>query len=43
LANCLSRLGESPSTLKDTVLRLAGNMQALFHATADVAARASPA
>jgi ferritin-like metal-binding protein YciE len=35
LDECLSHLGESPSTLKDTVLRLVGNMQTLFHATAD--------
>lgn len=35
LGECLSQLGESPSTLKDTVLRLVGNMQTMFHATAD--------
>jgi ferritin-like metal-binding protein YciE len=31
----LSQLGESPSTLKDSVLRLVGNMQSMFHAAAD--------
>jgi len=35
LGECLSQLGESPSTLKDSVLRLVGNMQTMFHATAD--------
>ena len=35
LGDCLSDLGESPSTLKDTALRLVGNLQTLFHATAD--------
>lgn len=35
LGECLSELGESPSTLKDSVLRLVGNMQTMFHATAD--------
>jgi len=35
LGECLSQLGESPSTLKDSVLRLVGNMQTIFHATAD--------
>ena len=35
LDECLSQLGESPSTLKDAVLRLVGNMQTMFHATAD--------
>jgi ferritin-like metal-binding protein YciE len=35
LGDCLSQLGETPSGLKDTVLRLVGNMQTLFHATAD--------
>ena len=35
LDDCLSELGESPSSLKDAVLRLVGNMQTLFHATAD--------
>ena len=35
LGECLSQLGESPSTLKDSVLRLVGNMQNVFHATAD--------
>ena len=35
LGECLSQLGESPSILKDAVLRLVGNMQTVFHATAD--------
>jgi ferritin-like metal-binding protein YciE len=35
LGECLSQLGESPSTLKDSVLRLVGNLQNMFHATAD--------
>jgi ferritin-like metal-binding protein YciE len=35
LGDCLSELGESPSSLKDAVLRLVGNMQTLFHAAAD--------
>lgn len=35
LGDCLKQLGESPSTLKDSVLRLVGNMQAMFHSTAD--------
>jgi ferritin-like metal-binding protein YciE len=35
LGECLSELGESSSTLKDSVLRLVGNMQTMFHATAD--------
>jgi ferritin-like metal-binding protein YciE len=35
LGECLSQLGESPSALKDSVLRLVGNMQNMFHATAD--------
>jgi ferritin-like metal-binding protein YciE len=35
LGECLSQLGESPSTLKDSLLRLVGNMQTMFHATAD--------
>ena len=35
VGECLSELGESPSTLKDSVLRLVGNMQSMFHATAD--------
>lgn len=30
LGECLHRLGESPSTLQDSVLRLVGNMQTLF-------------
>jgi ferritin-like metal-binding protein YciE len=36
LDECLSHLGESPSTLKDTVLRLVGNMQTLFTADDEV-------
>ena len=35
LGECLNRLGESPSTVKDAVLRLVGNLQTMFHATAD--------
>ena len=35
LGECLSRMGENPSSLKDSVLRLVGNMQAMFHASAD--------
>ena len=35
LGECLGQLGESPSTLKDSALRLVGNMQTMFHATAD--------
>jgi ferritin-like metal-binding protein YciE len=31
----LEQLGESPSTVKDVVLRLVGNLQTMFHATAD--------
>jgi ferritin-like metal-binding protein YciE len=31
----LTQLGESPSTVKDAVLRLVGNLQTMFHATAD--------
>ena len=36
LGDCLSQLGESPSTLKDSVLRLVGNMQTMFHADDEV-------
>ena len=35
LGECLNRLGESPSRVKDAVLRLMGNLQTMFHATAD--------
>jgi ferritin-like metal-binding protein YciE len=35
LGECLDQLGESPSSLKESVLRLVGNMQTMFHATAD--------
>ena len=35
LGECLSQLGESPSNLKESVLRLVGNLQTMFHATAD--------
>jgi ferritin-like metal-binding protein YciE len=35
LAECLNQLGESPSLMKDAVLRLVGNLQTMFHATAD--------
>jgi ferritin-like metal-binding protein YciE len=35
LGDCLSQLGESPSTLKDAAMRLVGNMQTMFHAMAD--------
>jgi ferritin-like metal-binding protein YciE len=35
LEECLNRLGESPSMVKDAVLRLVGNLQTMFHATAD--------
>lgn len=35
LGECLDQLGESPSTLKESVLRLVGNLQTMFHATAD--------
>jgi ferritin-like metal-binding protein YciE len=35
LGKCLDELGEGPSLLKDTAMRLVGNMQSMFHATAD--------
>ena len=35
VGDLLSQLGESPSTMKDAALRLVGNLQTLFHATAD--------
>jgi ferritin-like metal-binding protein YciE len=35
LGDLLAGMGESPSSLKEAVLRLVGNMQNLFHATAD--------
>lgn len=35
LAKCLDEMGEEPSTLKDAVLRLGGNLKAMFHASAD--------
>ncbi len=35
LGDLLSGFGESPSAMKDAVLRLVGNLQTMFHATAD--------
>ena len=35
LGQVLERLGESPSTVKDMVLKLVGNLQTMFHASAD--------
>lgn len=35
LESCLAQFNESPSTLKDFALRLAGNLQSMFHAAAD--------
>ena len=32
LEGCLEKLGSSPSTLKDTTMKLAGNLQMAFHA-----------
>jgi ferritin-like metal-binding protein YciE len=32
---CLSRFGESPSTIKEAAMRLAGNVQSLLHGAAD--------
>ena len=35
LGRCLERMGEQPSAMKDAVMKLMGNMQAMMHATAD--------
>lgn len=35
LGECLNQLGESSSSVKDSVLRLVGKLQTMFHATAD--------
>ena len=34
LEQLLGRFGESPSTLKEMVMKLAGNLQSMFHASA---------
>ena len=34
LEQLLNRFGESPSTLKEMVMKLAGNVQSMFHASA---------
>lgn len=35
LEGCLAQFNESPSSLKDFALRLTGNLQSMFHATAE--------
>jgi len=35
LEECLAKFNESPSTIKDTAMRLVGNVQSMFHATAE--------
>lgn len=35
LEQCLTQLGESPSSLKETAMKLAASLQGLFHGSAD--------